>query len=397
MDINNTTARQKITLKKAVGKFKLSSTYFLIKKCQYRISGLMKLGIFKKVKVLKLENLAPFITIDKFACFTNFLQKKQINHPLKIYRFNNCIVNSQSSAVLFENNLYYNTINPNEGFGVGNIVLHNSDNAILDLTTIETIEKGFFLGGNGSFNWFHWLIEILPKMLFYEKNFSNVILVDESINKFPTMMDSLSKFIDLENVKIIPLSKNISYQVKDLFFVDDVSKTEYNPLDSDLVLQPQFFFRPEILHSFSEKIIEKTVQIKNSFFGKRIYLKRKNTHRIANNEDEICNYLATHGFEEVDLMNLTFDEQISVFHNADIIVGVSGAAWSNLIFSKPGTKAVLFSPDNFKNFSVFKELADIYQVELEYLYYSNNGQHHYNSDFEINIEQLDHILNKTAL
>ena len=46
------------------------------------------------------------------------------------------------------------------------------------------------------------------------------------------------------------------------------------------------------------------------------------------------------GFKIVTLSNLDFREQIKIFNNADVIVGLHGAAFANLCFCKPGTKVV---------------------------------------------------------
>ena len=46
------------------------------------------------------------------------------------------------------------------------------------------------------------------------------------------------------------------------------------------------------------------------------------------------------GFEPVILGNFHFKNQIKIFNNAEIIVGLHGSGFANLSFCKPGTRVI---------------------------------------------------------
>ena len=79
---------------------------------------------------------------------------------------------------------------------------------------------------------------------------------------------------------------------------------------------------------------------------KRIYIDRSDSSpntkaiRLITNEKEVKNFLINNGFESIVLGNLHFKDQIKIFNNAEIIVGLHGAGFSNISFCKTGTKVI---------------------------------------------------------
>ena len=214
------------------------------------------------------------------------------------------------------------------------------------MTGSTEIEEGFFLAGNGSFNWYHWMIEILPKMLYYKEILSKIILVDNSCKTIPTMAESLRIVTEKLNVKIIYLDKNKSYKVKNLYFINEVNKLMFNPIDPNKNTLPLYYFRQESLKLLNEKF--RSNYFENKEENKKIFLDRKNTHRIAKNENEIRELLQHQNFHNIDGSKLNFSEQINTFSNAEVIVGTTGAAFTNIIFCKPKCKIIIFIPQNYR-------------------------------------------------
>ena len=78
----------------------------------------------------------------------------------------------------------------------------------------------------------------------------------------------------------------------------------------------------------------------------KIYLSRRQTAtRPLVNEDLLIERLRQRGFEIVLPERLSFLEQVVVFARAKIIVGVHGAAFSNLVFAENARVLEIFSPD----------------------------------------------------
>jgi len=65
------------------------------------------------------------------------------------------------------------------------------------------------------------------------------------------------------------------------------------------------------------------------------------------NEDAICRRLEARGFWVIEPGSMSLDEQISAFKGAERVVGISGAAMTNIAFCEPGTQITLLAPADF--------------------------------------------------
>ncbi len=75
--------------------------------------------------------------------------------------------------------------------------------------------------------------------------------------------------------------------------------------------------------------------------GKRLYVSRaESAHRKVTNEDEIIRALEREGFTAVVGQNLTVAEQIRLYADAEIIVGVHGAGLTNILFAPAGALVI---------------------------------------------------------
>jgi capsular polysaccharide biosynthesis protein len=64
------------------------------------------------------------------------------------------------------------------------------------------------------------------------------------------------------------------------------------------------------------------------------------THRVMLNEEQLVPRLVAEGFDVVRPHAMTARQQIEAFSSAELIVGASGSAMFNVVFSHPGTKVV---------------------------------------------------------
>ncbi|MFN4075916.1 MAG: glycosyltransferase family 61 protein [Cloacibacterium sp.] len=373
---------------------------YTIKKIQITIYNFI---YKKKLSVLKIENihkLEKLKEIEPQLKFNSFEQKslnqenkfKTLTIPsLNIFSIENPIININSSAIVKNGKLYFERINDNERFNEGNIKYHNKTYAVADISFDEIIEEGFFLGGNGCWNWYHYLIEILPKTLLLEETNCKTILISDDICNYPTMKQALEALINEKHYTIKLLNRKQNYKVKKLFFINEINKIEFNKINPNINNANTAYFREKYLYILREKLLLNYIKEENNL-NKKIFLWRENTHRIAQNQNEVLVYLEKNGFEKIDSSTLTLEQQIKIFNSAEIIIGTTGAAWSNLIFCKQNTKAIIFSPIFFNSFNAFSNLAQIFNIDLTYSYYSGNKLDHSESNFRINLEDIKSIL-----
>ena len=78
-------------------------------------------------------------------------------------------------------------------------------------------------------------------------------------------------------------------------------------------------------------------------FKKKIFIDRSESSSPNNqihNLSEVKNFLSSKNFEILLFSHLNFEDQVSAFRNADVIVGAHGAAFANAAFSKPKIKLI---------------------------------------------------------
>ena len=63
-------------------------------------------------------------------------------------------------------------------------------------------------------------------------------------------------------------------------------------------------------------------------------------HRVMLNEEQLADRLTAEGFEVVTTHEMSARQQIEAFSSADLIVGASGSAMFNVMFSQPGTRLI---------------------------------------------------------
>ena len=76
-------------------------------------------------------------------------------------------------------------------------------------------------------------------------------------------------------------------------------------------------------------------------FVSRLSLSQKQPrYRVLVNEAEVIEAMRLRGFTIVEPQNFSFMEQVAIFAEARIVVGLGGAAMYNVVFCSPGTKVV---------------------------------------------------------
>ena len=286
----------------------------------------------------------------------------------------------------------------------GHIILHRTKNAIVRICDALAIERGIFLGGNGSFNYYHWLIEILPKLQYLDdlpEQFINYpLLVSEDIEQIPTFKETIVLFAP--GRKLIILKKNLSYSVGNLIYIDSPSNLPFNlRKDEKFDLAYSLISRHSITYIRDVVLANMKIGFANSNHSKKLFFSRTSERRKYNKEDVLECFLKF-GFEEVFMEDISFEEQVSLMHNADVIAGPTGAVWTNMIFCRPGTKGLCWMAEEFGDFSAFSTIANLVDVDLRYVTYKagvNSTSELYSKDYLIskmlqpgpNIKSIDGV------
>ena len=196
-------------------------------------------------------------------------------------------------------------------------------------------------GGGGNYNYWHWLYDVLPRIKLCNE-FTKLDLVDFFL--FP----SLSKKFQLESLEMlkIPKKKLLSsktfrhIKTSNLIITDHPYNITEDPhLDAQNI--PKW-----VIDWLKENFIFKNTDKRN--YPKKIYIDRSDStsnvakYRSLVNESEIKNVLKADGFKSIILNQLSFNEQIKHFNEADFIIGLHGAGFANLSFCKSSARVLEF-------------------------------------------------------
>jgi len=212
----------------------------------------------------------------------------------------------------------------------------------LRLQTLAGSHKnGIILCCEYDFNYFHWTVEVLPRLRTIEH--SSVprdipIFVSAGLHK--NLLEALQRIVDGSR-PIEALSPGVPALFDELYLPFDpvaVHDNYWGPIQPgrDSYIDPGglLFVRERLLRSHRAPARR---------FGRRLFLSRSGAAiRKPRNMDAIEALVKRHGFSVVDPARLTLDEQIAALSSAEIIISPTGAALTNLIFCRPGTRALVF-------------------------------------------------------
>lgn len=366
----------------------LKKVVFNIRYTQQKIYPIRKFsdGHNFKIKTLippnKTENYFPKI-------FGKEQSRTSTRSPeIGLFFFKNAIVNINSSSILKNRKVFVDYCQA-ERFNEGHIVAHSEKNAKIKFEKPIEIEDGFFLGGNGTWNWYHFMIEIMPKILFLPQVCTKKILVSEKVAQIKNMKRVLE--IAAPDVELIYLNSNLSYKINNLYHINDFNHIPFNNHAGNDINTSRGYFNKAVTTDFTDKIIA-GIKRTNQKLPKRFYIKRT-THRIAGNESEVQHLLKNYDIEIIDLMAYTLDQQVALFQSAELIVGITGAGWTNLMFCRNNPHAICFLPDNAKSFTAFANIAECFNATLYHIFYESDANH-YDSGFILPLNELESLLNE---
>lgn len=234
---------------------------------------------------------------------------------LSVAEFDDCLVNRYGFVMLKDG-----TVITDIGYR------HNVDTSLAAFDSIEdteillSIEEPVILA-NGHNNYYHWHLNWLPRIVLADR-FSDLrgmkVLVHE--NPASYVLDALQAVTGRRREDCLELNRGV-FRVKKLFL-------------------PTPF--PNPMHApFAVRCYNTIRQYGPQSTRRKLYLTRGDapSRRILN-EDAVIGLLSDYGFETVQPETLPYQEQVSLFSEAGMIVGAHGAGLTNMLFCQPGFSAV---------------------------------------------------------
>jgi capsular polysaccharide biosynthesis protein len=189
-----------------------------------------------------------------------------------------------------------------------------------------------FVAWGGRFNYGHFLLDCLSALC--------VIDHEGLLDRFPAIAPKLTSWHrELLSLMLGPKAAKIQEINDDVVKIEDALFS--SPMD-------HFLHAPNApLDTVRSRILSRLPQNRASG-PERIYLsRRKDEKRRMLNEAELEARLRTMNFEIVHPQKLSVEAQIQLFRTAKVIVGPTGAAFANCLFSPPSAKVFEIQPTQF--------------------------------------------------
>ncbi|MBK2267753.1 glycosyltransferase family 61 protein [Francisella philomiragia] len=364
-------------------------------------------NILYECKDRSIQLSAPKLIIDGEKYFKN-----EINTELPdtaVYFVNDVTLIGGSDSLINQGNVYNHDLNSmsnhHEIKRFENIEYHGGGFYKFYLDSEEIKSSGdktyISLISEYSWNYYHWIVEVLPKFMMIldvlkkqDEKFDctkYTLLVDQGLPSqcidILNIVAGCSFEIEAIELRRLLFCKKVIF-AKPLSYVLENNKNPVNNM-KDVVIDI------DALKDLKRKVLN-NVSIKpfKAFSSKKIYLQRDNKVRTIENINELERLLHKKGFEFVNPIGLSFCEQLSMFQHAEVIIAPSGAAFTNMLFMRGGTKAINLYPSvTGVNFNIFEPIAAASGVELvHFLTNPVSDTSYIHGNVTVNVQDLEKYL-----
>lgn len=222
----------------------------------------------------------------------------------------------------------------------------------------ETIPEGILISGRNDSNWFHWLIEYLPRVLMIPDVIGPGVPIIVTSRTPATGRQALRELTDRPIIEVDPLVGTrfeLLHVVAPPVQVHDTTKI---PWQDGLRINPRAI--RQMQRAWNIGAITPSRR-------RRLFLQRSSGHRGITNEAALAEIAIRHDLEIVDPGTLSFQAQREVFGSAELIVGASGAVMANYIMMQPGSVVVALTSDQLSDFVLPAALAHLAGVDFSYV------------------------------
>ncbi len=196
--------------------------------------------------------------------------------------------------------------------------------------------------GDSGNNYFHFIFDIIPKIY--------LLTAKKELNNINYFYLTNPKKWQIKILKILGIKENniLSSKVHNHIFADEICAVDHPWYEKGFV-QYNLNKIPEWIINHNRKFF---LTNKDKNFSKKIFLDRSNSkynHCQIENISELTKLIKKNKIKVYKPELLSFKNQIKLFNTSSMIVGAHGAAFTNIIFCKPGTKIVEIMPSDHPN------------------------------------------------
>jgi hypothetical protein len=217
-------------------------------------------------------------------------------------------------------------------------------------------DEALHLAGRCAVNYFHWIIEYLPRLLLAEDfgvPAGIPALVPEGM---PRQMQEVGEIANGGRFRLIEKPFDVRASVKRLY----IPSMPTCIVDGRALPFPMIGgMDRSLFRRYRRRILDHVAGRSGLDLPKRVHLTRNAKHRQLDNESEIIAALEKRGFVAIDPVTLSFSDQVRLFRDAEAITGAGGAAFTNLLFCESQPFVAMSVAAHNVDFPLFANLLDI--------------------------------------
>jgi hypothetical protein len=291
-------------------------------------------------------------------------EKSNVNP--KYFQANNVSVTNGGVLLSEEGFLDWDSAqNPCLDFVAGNLdyVIGTAANMVMcfvrDVKEGNTFDNAILLGSRVDSNWFHFLIETLPRLLWLEGVLPPSIPVLVSKRIPATALEALN-LVTKRDILLVDSGKATS--VKTAFVA---GPTVYHP-DSQFLWNREDIIEVNLdsLLRLRETVLKK---IQPRYTSLKTYWVRASSQRVVTNEGQVRKVLVREGYKVIDPADLTFEEQVRGIFESESLVTAGGASMSNFIFANDHASLTVLVSSYGSTYPMPKILASASGVAINYV------------------------------
>lgn len=295
---------------------------------------------------------------------------------IRAYRLRNALISPYSSGWICGDDL---VISPHLATHGGRhlpdsdgLFHFGGDAAVSYKRNLSQIEAGIHACGSGAFNWYHFVVEMLPKIFLLSQSEGIPkdlpLILPEEARRIRSFADALAAVAG-DRPKIF-LKRGEHVLVKDLLVVDEVSYGPFGLPKGEFPIVADYAQHDAALAAFAMHLrtrLLETSRAAGASGPRRIYLVRKEGVRRDHNQAELLTIAERYGFTPVAPETLSLPDQARLLLDAEYLIGASGAAWAGLLFCGAPIHGISWLPPEFREFCSYATLAGLLGHSLTFI------------------------------